>query len=65
VHVTLSRGFAKAELFILNAAGQRVSPGISTSGSLKTVSLNGQPSGVYLLQVRAGKETRIFTIVKQ
>lgn len=59
------QGYEKAQLYILNVAGQRMAPAVHGSGSFKTVNLQGLPASTYILQVVNGKETRSFKIIKQ
>jgi hypothetical protein len=65
VKVILPQGSEKAQLYIISTSGQRMNPVVQSSGSVRTISLEGFPPAVYLLQVVNGRETKSFKIVKQ
>lgn len=65
VQVALPAGYEQARLCIVTAAGQRIIPPMSASGTHRTVSLEELPAGVYLLQVTHEEETSNFRIIRQ
>jgi hypothetical protein len=64
VNVILPQGSEKAQLNIISTSGQRMNPVVQASGSVRTISFEGFPPAVYLLQVVNGRETKSFKIVK-
>ncbi len=65
VKVVLPQGYEKAQLYIINTAGQRIIAAGQTSSLLRTVNLEGLPAGTYLLQVINHRETKSYKIIKQ
>jgi hypothetical protein len=64
LQVILPPGYAKATIQVYNSAGQRISPVVTGSGTVRTISLYGFPAASYLLQVINGGERKNFTIIK-
>ena len=65
VKVVLPQGYEKAQLYIINTAGQRITAAGQTSSLLRTVNLEGLPAGTYLLQVINHRETKSYKIIKR
>jgi hypothetical protein len=66
VQVVLPQGYESAKIYLVNAAGQRIIPLLlSSTGTVRSVSLEGLPAATYVLQVVNDRETKSFKIVKQ
>jgi hypothetical protein len=65
IQVMLPQGYEKAQLNILNTSGQRMAPVVKGNGVLRTVSLQGLPAAVYILQVINGSDSKTFMVIKQ
>lgn len=64
VQVTLPPGYERATIQVYNISGQRMTPLITGTGSVRTVHLQSLPKTTYVLQVINGAERKSFTIIK-
>jgi hypothetical protein len=65
VQVVLPPGYEKAQLYIVNTSGQRMAAVVQDAGTLRTVSLQGLPDAMYMLQVINGRSVNNFKVIKQ
>lgn len=65
VKVVLPQEYAQAAIQLYNNLGQRVSPVITGSGTVRTVDLHRLSDGWYLLQVINNNEIKSFKVIKQ